>query len=74
MTCSAFGFGIGEATLLAARWRNVVRLARALGVEVPKRCGRRRRRAVVRRVVAALYPPIDWAAEVERSAAGGARR
>jgi hypothetical protein len=65
-----FAFGIGESTLLAARWRNVTRLARALGVPVPAFCDRRRRRVVIRRVLAALYPPLDWAAEARRSAAG----
>jgi hypothetical protein len=61
-----------ESTLFEARWRNVVRLARALGVPVPKWCNRRRRRVVIRRVLEAVYPPIDWAAQVRWSAAGRA--
>jgi hypothetical protein len=67
-----FAFGIGESTLLAARWRNVARLGRALGVPVPAFCNRRRRRVVIRRVLEAIYPPLDWTMEARRSAAGRA--
>jgi hypothetical protein len=43
-----------ESQIMQARWRNVVRLARALGVEVPKWRNSRRRYVVVRRIVEAL--------------------
>jgi hypothetical protein len=46
-----------ESKLMLAKWKNGERLARALGVEIPKGHGFRRRYVTVRRIVQILERP-----------------